>query len=133
MFKRIAGLGLVVLIATSASAQSKSEAQRRKQIRLGDLAKVSESMWTDGAWPVTVDHGRLKCDESPQGRPAVWFEAPDGKIYPLNGVANSIAKMREKPYQKKLHPIWREDEGIGDGIRVSIFGFIERGLKLCDD
>ena len=133
MFKRIAGLGLVVLIATSASAQSKSEAQRRKQIRLGELAKVSESTWTDGAWPVTVDRGRLKCDKSPQGRPAVWFEAPDGKIYPLNGVAKSIAHIRLKPHQKKLDPIWREDEVIRDGIRVSPFGFIKRGLKLCDD
>ncbi len=73
---------------------------------------VSEDTWTKGDWPVTVDRGTFICDKSPQGRPAVWFEAPNGKIYPLNGVANSIADMRLKPHQKKLHPVLCQNSAL---------------------
>lgn len=33
-------------------------------------------------WPLTVDHGILRCDDK-----AVTFEAPDGIVYALNGPA----------------------------------------------
>lgn len=35
-------------------------------------------------WPLTVDHGILRCDDG-----AVTFEAPDGTVYALHGTAKN--------------------------------------------
>src|SRR6266513_1723997 len=49
-------------------------------------------------WPLTVDHGTLRC-EAPQ---SVVFTAPDGSDYGVNGSAMD-AGFRD------IKPIWRRD------------------------
>lgn len=71
-------------------------------------------------WPLTVDAGTLSC----KGQ-AVWFTADDGRVFAVNGAARS-----QRP-EARLDPVWRFDEAIGGGVRVSVGDLIAEGLKLC--
>jgi hypothetical protein len=73
-------------------------------------------------WPLTVDHGTLRCEGS-EGFGAVVFTDPDDNEYAVNGTAKG------KGYQA-VDPIWRDDPELA-GLKVPIGPLIDRGLSLC--
>lgn len=84
-------------------------------------------------WPFTVDHGILRAvrfnalaGSSEIGHLiAVLFEASDGVVYAINGMADSWAK--EFGWED-VHPIW----AAGDGFpKKDISPIIDAGRKLA--
>lgn len=78
-------------------------------------------------WPLTVPRGTLRCAEF-TGLTAVTFEAPNGRVYAVNGTA------RSQPDTREIDPIWApsRDPILRDvGGRVSIGTLIALGLGLC--
>lgn len=71
------------------------------------------------AWPLTVDHGTLRCE--PPG--AVIFQAPDGSDYAVNGLASSQG-------YPEIGPIWADDPDPLI-LKLSIAPILDRGLALC--
>lgn len=70
----------------------------------GEVVEVSEATWTDGPWPLTVASGQLSC-EGTSARPVPWFESPDGRMWPLNGIAMGEAASRGGVFQTEITPI----------------------------
>lgn len=80
-------------------------------------------------WPLAVDKGWLGCTGA-----AVWFRAPNGDTYAVNGAA--------APRYKPIEPIWSVNHEIMDQVRgagmkggpivrLSIGDMIQEGLKAC--
>jgi hypothetical protein len=70
-------------------------------------------------WPLTVDHGKLRCE----GDIEVIFTAPDGTEYGVNGTALDHGF-------KDIHPIWAVDPS-GLTPKKDIGPLIDKGLSLC--
>jgi hypothetical protein len=88
----------------------------------GKSIEVSSKTWHEGEWPFTVPSGILGCTQPPfPGE--VTFNV-DGTVYGLNGTALDSG-------YKGVEQIWRPEPG--DGLKVSVGGMIERGLKLCEE
>lgn len=80
-----------------------------------------------GGWPLTVKSGLLQCEEEVTSSfvfQRVWFTAPDGAVYGINGTA------QEAGYPG-IDPIWKDDPA-GYGLKVNISPLIDRGLRLCE-
>ena len=105
--------------------------------------EVSEAIWTDGRWPLTVSSGRLSC-EGTSARPVPWFEGPDGRMWPLNGIAMGEAARRGGVFQTDLTPIHAVDEDLmaelraagasedGPIVRISVGALGDRARSLCE-
>ena len=105
--------------------------------------EVSEATWTDGPWPLTVASGRLSC-EGTSARPVPWFESPDGRMWPLNGLAMGEAARRGGVFQTEITPIHAPNAELmaelqeagapedGPIVRISVGTLIERALALCE-
>ena len=82
---------------------------------------------------------RIRCFLSCEGsdaRPLPWFTAPDGKRWPLNGLAMSEGQQRGEPYQSNILPIQKPDPALagqtGDiVVRLSGAPLLERALEFC--
>jgi hypothetical protein len=78
------------------------------------------------AWPLTVERGYLRCEESTADGPAgqaVVFTSPDGREYGVNGTALDEGYPR-------INPIWR-NSGESWAPKVNIGPLISKGLSLC--
>ena len=89
-------IGLVVLAATGCTPRM----------------EVSEETWTGGPWPLTVDRGELSCERGA----AVFFTSPDGRIWPLTGLARTVAQ--QKPFERaRVFTSWTTGRSIGSTPR----------------
>lgn len=91
----------------------------------GSMAVRREDLGDE--WPLTVARGTLRCTGSAR-LGAVTFEAPNGRVYAVNGTA------RSRPGTREIDPIWApsRDPILRDmGGRVSIGTLIALGLALC--
>lgn len=60
-------------------------------------------------WPLTVDHGRVASNGA-----AVWFEAPDGTLYALNGIAMALPEYADiTPIHQLNQQHWEMLESCG--------------------
>jgi hypothetical protein len=111
---------VIVLILCAALASSGCESNGASSD--GNSAEVSA---TDlgSEWPLTVDHGTLRCDGS-GGLGAVTFEAPDGSTYGVNGIALGQGAP-------DIRPIWADDPSLGQGLKINIGPLLDKGLSLC--
>lgn len=75
--------------------------------------RVSAETEGIGEWPVTVDNGVLRCEAD-----AVYFRAPDGTEYAINGFAKGLSDGPD------IEAIWDKQAG-------GMSEFIRRGLNLC--
>lgn len=81
-------------------------------------------------WPLTIEEGWVGCENG-----AVWFMAPTGKVYAVNGLAESV--------YEDITPIWAEDVSRSEIreprkrgapiARLNIGGLTAEGLKSCTD
>lgn len=90
---------------------------------------VSKATWpTPEDWPLSIENGQLRATLL-QGQGLDWplvevvFVAPDGRIFPLNGIAK-----REANYQD-LNEIWLENPVI-PSTKKSISDLIDLGRSL---
>ena len=119
-------IGLVMLAATGCTPRM----------------EVSEEAWTGGPWPLTVDRGELSCERGA----AVFFTSPDGRIWPLTGLARTVAQQNRSngkgSYQLDNRSIHRVDAEMmaalraagaesGPPIRVDLGGLIRAAQGLC--
>ena len=80
-----------------------------------------------GRWPLKVKSGLLQCEEEVVNGyllQKVWFTAPDGTAYGVNGTAQDAG-------YPGIDPIWKDDPA-GYGLKISISPLIDQGLKLCE-
>ena len=108
-----------------------------------EWSRVSEATWTDSPWPLTVTSGRLSC-EGTSARPVPWFESPDGRMWPLNGIAMGEAASRGGVFQTEITPIHAPDAdlmaemreaGVPEGgpiVRISVDALRQRAFALCE-
>lgn len=88
----------------------------------GKSIEVTRATWHNGAWPFTVPRGILGCAKPPfPGE--VTFDV-EGKTYGVNGTALDQGLPG-------VGPIWRSEGS--EGLKVSVGGMIEQGLKLCEE
>ncbi|MDQ1629578.1 MAG: hypothetical protein QOI54_3322 [Actinomycetota bacterium] len=73
-------------------------------------------------WPLTVDHGTLKCDGS-DGVGEATIDV-DGTTYALNGIAKGNTDFSD------IDPIWAANPDV-DGLKKDISVLIDDALKLC--
>ena len=109
----------------------------------GEVVEVSEATWTDGPWPLTVASGRLSC-EGTSARSVPWFESPDGRMWPLNGIAMGEAASRGGVFQTEITPIHApnaelmaemREAGVPEGgpvVRISVDALMRRAFALCE-
>lgn len=75
-------------------------------------------------WPFTFEEAYVACHA---GRAVTVMDAESGRMYPLNGAANTqAAKLGLEP----LAPVWRDNPEL-PGTKVSVGLVIEKGLTLC--
>ena len=102
-----------------------------------DPLEVSRATWA-GEWPLSVESGRIVCREPS----AVYFRSEDGRLWPVNGMADSHAERHGT--EPSIDPVWLMDEEAIESmvragipredvgpIRVSIGGMIDYGLEVC--
>lgn len=77
-------------------------------------------------WPLTVDEGEAYCTEPSAALLRVPAGQPEGGIYGLNGMADSVVDGL-----KPLEDVWRENPDI-DGTRINIGPLIDIALAMCD-
>ena len=96
-------------------------------------------------WPLAAHGflGRLSC-EGTSARPVPWFEGPDGRMWPLNGIAMGEAARRGGVFQTDLTPIHAVDEDLmaelraagasedGPIVRISVGALGDRARSLCE-
>jgi hypothetical protein len=82
-------------------------------------ARLHKSDFPAGTWPLTVSSGTVRCEGS-----AVYFEAPDGTEYAVNGTA------RGQDPTPPLEDIWRKDPDL-PGTRIDISPVLDAGLATC--
>jgi hypothetical protein len=89
-------------------------------------ARVSQAQFGH-RWPLTVDCGVLFCDATGDqgGVNGVYFTAPDGTVYAVNGTARNSGDYPD------IDPIWAPDRGFGKGVKKDIGVLIDKGLRLC--
>lgn len=90
-----------------------------------------------GRWPLTVMQVQFVCEIGGFG---VFVRTPDGRTWPLNGIADSHAGRLG--YEPSIDPIWQLDRALmreieeagADPIqlRVNIGDLIDAGLRFCD-
>jgi hypothetical protein len=74
-------------------------------------------------WPFTVPAGDIQC----RGYQQAVFETMDGRLYGLNGLADSSGLYRN------LKEIWRDDpENPELHLKINLGGFIDKALSLCN-
>lgn len=73
-------------------------------------------------WPLAVDSGVLRCE----GPSAVYFDAPDGTTYMVNGMAMTLDDAED------IDPIWLAGKDPEMVPKVNIGSLIDTGLELCD-
>lgn len=102
---RIAGLAVLTVVVAVACGGNRGGGGGGPVER----DSVSAETWPDRTgrpWPLTVDSGWLTCD--PDGdAAALWFEAPDGRLWPLTWVAEQAARRRGGPRQASIRWIRR--------------------------
>ena len=76
------------------------------------------------AWPLTVEEGTLACNGS-GGVGEVFFTAPEGTAYAVNGAAKSNERLAD------VTPIWADNPDI-NGLKKDIGPLIDKGLALCE-
>ncbi|WP_374365896.1 DUF2511 domain-containing protein [Stutzerimonas sp.] len=75
-------------------------------------------------WPFTTEEMHLQCLP---GNAVVVTDPETGRMYALNGAANSKARQLGL---EPLGQVWAESESIR-GTKVSVGAVINAGLKLC--
>lgn len=100
--------------------------------RRGDGVPVSRVSFAAGglSWPLNVESGRLGC----RGK-AVWFKAPDGRSYAVNGMAAGRGYERIDPILAVDEGTLRILEKAGADTsfkpRLDPRDLIAEGLNLC--
>lgn len=92
----------------------------------GEVASLKIGCGDLGQWPLKVKSGLLQCEEEVSGGfvlQKVWFTAPDGTVYGVNGTAQDAG-------YPGIDSIWKNDPA-GYGLKINIGPLIDRGLKLC--
>ena len=79
-----------------------------------------------GQWPFSVDKVEVYC----AGYKEIYCKTEQGRIYPLNGSAKSAAE--NNPEIGKIEEIWLDNPDF-EGTKIPYIGFIEEGLKLCEN
>ena len=83
-------------------------------------ARIAEKDIPHDEWPLTVPRGVVRCE----GAADVFFQAPDGTEYAVNGAAKTT--RRDLP---EIERIWDKTGGRFGGTTLSVV--IDKGLKLC--
>lgn len=124
LFATRARRALVILAAIALAAAAIA--------RAGDGVAVSRADFVERglSWPLTVDAGRLGCRAR-----AVWFKAPDGREYAVNGMAASKGYDRIDPIlavdEETLRLLKAAGADVSFKPRLDPRDLIAEGLKLC--
>lgn len=126
IFATRARRALVMLAAIALAALAIARAGDRDGVAVSRADFVGRGL----SWPLTVDAGRLGCRAR-----AVWFKAPDGREYAVNGAASNKGgadlDLILSVDEETLRLLKAAGADVSFEPRLNPRDLIAEGLKLC--